>query len=228
MAYKAANATTPLARAIRLVLSVGVLLAIGVAIGRATMPVPELRTATPPPAGLRTVDGLPTGFPGSPRGAGEAAAAFEAARTSWNSGSRDAIRARLQRLVDPATPSLVDTLMPSPIHAGNPNIDATVPLLVWTSTGRGDGAVPEGATVTVKVYELGLLGARGDGTSAPQAGLAGGFTIATIDLRWTGGSWRLSAYALETAAPVAIDPAGAGKAMPPILVGPDTWAPEWS
>ncbi|MEV6524965.1 hypothetical protein AB0M43_23710 [Longispora sp. NPDC051575] len=198
--------------------------------GRWTAPAIPSTATTPTPAGTtdpaesgpRFDKGVPVGFPGTAQGAGEAAAAFESARAAWKGLSRDEVRSRLVRI---AAPSLIDQLMPDPLTVGNPNLTIAAPLLVTTSQGRSRQPVADGTHVTAKVYALAAIGPRGTGVNPPVAGLAGGFTVSTLGLRWSEGSWQIVSYALGVAAPIVIDPAGTAAAMPVDLVGPAAWVP---
>jgi hypothetical protein len=177
------------------------------------------------PAGIRFVDGLPTGFANSARGAGTAAAWYVELVSSWSGRPAAQIRPLLQRLVAPGHPDLTDKLLPEPATAGDANIAADLPLRVWTSRGATTTTLTPNAPLSVQVLEVSLYGPRSDGQNPPDAGLAGGWHIVNLTLTWRRGSWRISGWDLTDAPRIATVSSDTAT-MPPTLTGPDSWTPD--
>ena len=207
----------------------------GYGVGRATAPEP----ATAPPAttaaaesGVRYTDGIPSGFPATRRGAGDAAAWYETLLSAAGSRPRTEARDLITKVVDPASqPALVDALMPSTAREGNLNITQTSILRVWAEPAPAGDLAP-GTRLKVKTYGMGLFGARTDGTIAqPNAGLAGGTTIHDLILSLTGQGWRLHAVQTPIPAPPpdlrgsTRDGTKRDSQVLAEVLGPDSWIP---
>lgn len=225
----------------RVRLAIGALmvaLAVGAfAAGRLTAPDGETAGARSPvpsaPLGIvYTRDGVPTGFPATRHGAGDAGAWFETLISAAAVHGQVEMRALLVKLVDPsAQPGLVDALMPSTVREGNLNIVQTTVLRVWAEP-EPPGDLPVGMVVKVKTLALGLFGARTDGRiSAPTTGLAGGADVHDLTMVLTVDGWRLR----DVATPVPVPPpdlAGSRRdggerntqGLAEVL-GPDSWVP---
>ncbi|HKT04714.1 MAG TPA: hypothetical protein VJT31_34805 [Rugosimonospora sp.] len=199
-------------------------------VGRGSAPHPA---AAPAPSGIRYVDGLPTGFPPTPRGAGDAAAWYLTLLSAVASRPRDQVQALVTRMVAPTVRgTLVNDLMPSTSREGNRNVAQTVVMRVWAQPTGTAGDLPPGARVPVKTLELGLFGARTDGHDAgPSAGLGGGCYVHDLTMQLDPDGWRLRAVATPRPAPPP-DLAGSTRdgstRDTPLLaevLGPDSWIP---
>jgi hypothetical protein len=184
--------------------------------------------------GIAYVGGVPTGFPPTVRGAGDAAAWYETLLAAAGSEPADQVRALVTALVAPeARGGLVGALMPSIGWAGNTNISQTVVARVWAA-GSGDAtALVTGTQVEVQTYGVGLFGPRTDASTAdPDAGLAGGWVVHDMTVELTARGWVLSAVETPTVAPPP-DVRGATRDGSPRdpqvlarVLGPDSWIPE--
>lgn len=233
--YKPATAAPRVGHFARRLAVAGLLIAAGVGAGRAMAPNPAARHPTCPPTqtGITLVDGLPTGFPPTVRGAGDAAAWFETALAAAGSWPQAQIRGLLERMVaDEVRDSLVDQLMPSTAREGNTNIAETVVLRVWAKPAPIPGDLPVGSQVRVRVLALGLFGPRTDGTTTSEhTGLAGGFTTHDLVMQRTADRWVLR----EAATPVPAAPPdlqgtqrdGSPRRVDALaeVLGPDSWVP---
>lgn len=199
--------------------------------GRGSAPKPAAAPAPPP--GVRYVDGLPTGFPATTRGAGDAAAWYLTLLAAVASRPHDQVQALVTRLVQPQMrASLVNDLMPSTSRDGNLNVSQTVVIRVWAQPSATVGDLPTGTQVRVTTLELGLFGARTDGQDAgPSAGLGGGCYVHDLTLQRDADGWRLRAVATPRPAPPpdlrgsARDGSTRNTQLLAEVLGPDSWVP---
>ncbi|GIH18965.1 hypothetical protein Raf01_71370 [Rugosimonospora africana] len=207
----------------------------GVAVGRWSAPQTHSGSAGPAaPVGIAYSNGVPTGFPATVRGAGDAAAWFETLLADVGSEPSDRARALIAALVAPdAGNGLVDALMPSTGRVGNTNISQTVVARVWAAGSSDPTTLTDGVRVDVETYGVGLFGPRTDGAIAgPDAGLAGGWVVHPMTLEFTPHGWAL--FQVHTPAPAPPpDVRGATRDGSPRdtqvlarVLGPDSWIPE--
>ncbi len=230
--FKPSAARPPLARIAVVIVIAGLLVVVGVVVGRLTAPEPPPAPAAPP--GIRYVEGVPTGFPRTARGAGDAAAWYETLISAASSLPHDQVQALITRLVHPEVRStLVNELMPSTVREGNRNISQTVVARVWAERATDGTELPDGTQVKVKTYGVGLFGARTDGQiSGPNTGLAGGFVVHDLVMQLDGGQWRLRTVDTPIPAPppdlrgLTRDGGPRNTQLLAEVLGPDSWVPQ--
>jgi hypothetical protein len=229
--FKSSSARPGLVRSIVLAV-VGLLVAGGVFFaGRQSVPKPK--PVPPPPAGVRYIDGVPTGFPRTARGAGDTAAWDETLLAAIAAKPHDEVQALVTRLVEPqARATLVDQLMPSTSREGNDNISQTVVVRVWAQPTDLSGDLPVGTQVKVKTYGMGLFGARTDGQIAgPDTGLAGGLSVHDMTMQLDADGWHLRAVETPVPAPppdlrgLTRDGSQRNTQILAEVFGPDSWVP---
>lgn len=199
-------------------------------VGRASAPDPPV----PPPVGVRLVDGVPQGWPPTPRGAGDTAAAYLTVLAAAAVQPREQVRGLLQRMVvSEQAEAVMESLMPSTVGQGNPNLSQSVVARVWAGpAANAEVSVSDGAQVTVKALVCTLSGPVVDGVLAgPDTGLAGGWYVQTVTMSRTGGLWLL----VQVQVPVPVPPPdvrgavrdGGPRDTQPLLevLGPASWVP---
>ncbi|MGI5243214.1 hypothetical protein [Dactylosporangium sp. CA-139066] len=221
----------------RTLLAVVAALAAGAVLHAWLRPSPATVTSPPPAAvpgdGIRVVDGVPVGFPATPRGAGDAAARFETALSTAGGLTRQDATALIRRLYPDATDDELVQLLPTLPREQAAGIWQSTTVRVWAE--RADdtaAAVPIGGTVRVQTLMVSLFGPGTDGmTGVGDGGPAGMWTVHDLTMRWTDGGWRLAG--LQSPVPVPPpDVAGTvrdgtprdGQLLARVL-GPDSWAP---
>lgn len=228
--YKPATGSRP-GTTVLAVLAVVVTMVAAFTVGRVTAPTPA---APPAPEGIRYVDGIPQGWPGTPRGAGETAAAYLSLMAAAAVQPREQIQALLQRMVtgDQAQ-QVVVSLLPSNVGENNPNISQTLVARLWAGPAATNRTpVPDGTPITVKALLCTLTGPVTDGVLAgPAAGLAGGWYVQTLTMTHTNGRWYITAIEV----PVPVPPPdvrgttrdGSTRDTQPLLevLSPDSWTP---
>ncbi|MFE9187862.1 hypothetical protein ACFYMB_31540 [Micromonospora haikouensis] len=142
----------------------------------------------------RLVNGVPVGFPGTPRGAGDAAAAYVtslAASAALAASERQAI---VDAVAAPGSgPSVADLVGVPAAQPGGAVISQVLVARVWVPDHDVDAAVPEGGEVSARMLLCALNGAVTDGIVAgSQAGLAGGWYVQDVTLGWVQGRWRVT------------------------------------
>ncbi|MET7391888.1 hypothetical protein ABZS66_00105 [Dactylosporangium sp. NPDC005572] len=187
----------------------------------------------PPPGGVWVVDGVPVGFPATPRGAGDAAARFETVLADAGTLPQPDAAALVRRLFPDVTDVDLGQLLPAAPRAQAGGIWQSTTVRVWAEHADDPAVtVPVGGTVRVQTLVLSLFGARTDGVSSVgDGGLAGVWTVHELTMRWTAGGWRLAAVG----APVPVPPPdvagtvrdGSPRDGQPLarLLGADSWAP---
>jgi hypothetical protein len=235
-AYKpaTAGAGSPARRVCALLLAAAALIGAGILVDRRALPHPD---AVPPPGlvpvGIRYIDGVPTGFPATVRGAGDAAAWYETLLADRSAEPADQLRALITALVAPrARAGLVEELMPGTGGTGGSGIAQTLIARVWAAHPDDGATLTPSATVAVETYGAGLSGPRtGGDTAGPDAGLAGGWEVHQLLMEWTPHGWTLAR--VDTPVPVpGPDVRGCTRdgsvrdtqALARVL-GPDSWVP---
>lgn len=143
----------------------------------------------------RLVNGVPVGFAGTPRGAGDAAAAYVAAVAAAASRPQVAQQALLDIIVADGSGHAVAEMM----GAGSPSADGagiaqTVAARVWVADPDPNAPVPQGGEVTARLLVCALTGSMTDGVVAgPETGLAGGWYVQSVTVRWVRDRWRVVA-----------------------------------
>ena len=189
--YKATDGRRPASMVLVLILAC---LLAGVAVfvaGRASAPA----RATPERYGDRLVNGVPVGFARTPRGAGDAAAAYVAAMAAAAGRPQVEQRALVDVIAgDGAGPAVADMLGTGSPPEGGAVIGQTVAARVWVADADPNAPVPQGGEVTARLLVCALAGAMTDGVVAgPQTGLAGGWYVQSVTMRWTQARWRVVA-----------------------------------
>lgn len=163
--------------------------------GRASAPEGDASKQAPERFGDRLVRGVPVGFAGTPRGAGDAAAAYVVA-VSAAAGRPDVERQALidTIAVDGSGPALAEMMGAGSPSADGEGISQTVAARVWVPDADVDAQVQQGAEVTARLLLCALSGSATDGVVAgPETGLAGGWYVQQVTVRWTLDRWRVVA-----------------------------------
>ncbi|MFG3715578.1 hypothetical protein [Micromonospora sp. NPDC047730] len=138
----------------------------------------------------RVQAGVPVGFPGTPRGGGDAAAAYTqvlAAAGARPAATRQAVTDLI--VAEGATSAVEPLVGPA---AGGATISQTVVARVWVPDADLDTVVPEDRQVSVRMLVCTLSGTAMTGdTTDPITGLAGGWYVQSATVRWSQGRWRL-------------------------------------
>ncbi|MDG9678035.1 hypothetical protein [Micromonospora sp. DH14] len=145
--------------------------------------------------GDRLVRGVPVGFAGTPRGAGDAAAAYVVA-VSAAAGRPDVERQALidTVAVDGSGPAVAEMMGAGSPSADGEGISQTVAARVWVPDADVDAQVQQGTEVTARLLLCALSGSPTDGVVAgPETGLAGGWYVQSVTVRWTLDRWRVVA-----------------------------------
>ncbi|MFY1595994.1 hypothetical protein [Micromonospora sp. WMMD737] len=172
--------------------------------------------------------GVLVGFPGTPRGAADAAAAYTQVLAA--AGTRDVTsRQALLELIsaEGAAPAVQPLVGPPSEGAA---IAQTVVVRVWVADTDLDVVVSEGREVAVRMLVCALSGTAAD-AGGLGAGLAGGWYVQPATARWSQGRWRL--VGAERAVPVPAPDQrgtrrdGGPRDMQPLadVLGPRSWAP---
>ncbi|MGI5185516.1 hypothetical protein ACQEVZ_55665 [Dactylosporangium sp. CA-152071] len=190
-------------------------------------------SAAIPADGIRVADGVPVGFPATPRGAGDAAARFETALSAAGALPRQDATALIRKLYPGVTDDDLGQLLPAMPRDQTGGIRQSTTVRVWAE--RADdtaAAVPVDGTVRVQTLMVALFGPGTDGqTGVGDGGPAGMWMVHDLTMRWTDGGWRLAG--LQSPVPVPPpDVAGTvrdgtprdGQLLARVL-GPDSWAP---
>ncbi|SCL73659.1 hypothetical protein [Micromonospora peucetia] len=145
----------------------------------------------------RMQSGVPVGFPATPRGGADAAAAFTQVLAA--AGTRDVTsrQALVELIAAKGAAPAVQPLVGPP--ADEPTIAQTVVVRVWVPDMDLDVVVPEDRDVAVRMLVCTLSGNTGN-PGDPGAGLAGGWYVQSATVRWVQGRWRL--VGAERAVPV--------------------------
>ncbi|MFD6563101.1 hypothetical protein [Micromonospora profundi] len=151
----------------------------------------------------RLRQGVPVGFPATPRGAGDAAAAYLtslAAAMALPAGERQAV---VELIASPGSASAVADIVGVASEQGSALVISQVVVArVWAPNDDLGAVVPDGGEVPVRVLLCALSGAATNGIVAgPEAGLAGGWYVQSITVRWEQGRWRVSAAQRSTPVP---------------------------
>ncbi|WP_155945580.1 hypothetical protein [Micromonospora sp. CNB394] len=135
--------------------------------------------------------GVPVGFAGTPRGAGDAAAAYVAvvaAATGRSDVERQALIDAVA--VDGSGPAVAEMMGAGSPSAGSAGISQTLTARVWVADTDVDVPVPPGGEVTARLLACALTGAMTDGVvGGPEAGLAGGWYVQSVTVRWLQHRW---------------------------------------
>lgn len=151
----------------------------------------------------RLRQGVPVGFLSTPRGAGDAAAAYLtslAAAAIRPAGERQSV---VELIASPGSmPAVADIVGAGSKQDAGAVISQVVVARVWVPGDDLAAAVPDGSEVPVRLLLCVLSGAVTDGIVAgPQAGLAGGWYVQSVTVRWEQGRWRVSAAQRSTPVP---------------------------
>ncbi|MGJ3227115.1 hypothetical protein ACQEUV_17390 [Micromonospora aurantiaca (nom. illeg.)] len=133
--------------------------------------------------------GVPVGFPGTPRGGGDAAAAYT--QTLASAGTRPATsrQAMVDLIAAEGAAAAVQPLV-GPTVDGE-TISQTVVARVWAPDADLDAVVPEDREVSVRMLVCALSGATTSSPADPNIGLAGGWYVQSVTMRWSQRRWRL-------------------------------------
>ncbi|MBM0201962.1 hypothetical protein JNW90_01675 [Micromonospora sp. STR1s_5] len=141
---------------------------------------------------------------GTPRGAGDAAAAYltslAAAAAARPAAERQAV---VELITSPGSaPAVADIVGVGPEQGTGSVISQVVVARVWVPGDDLGAVVPDGGEVPVRLLLCVLSGAVTDGIVAgPQAGLAGGWYVQSVTVRWEQGRWRVSGAQRSTPVP---------------------------
>lgn len=231
-AYKSAHAprrTWP-----RWIVAVGIAFATGALVYAGVVgPPPESASSVAAAGdGVRVVNGVPVGFPATARGAGDAAARFEAVLSGAGSLPRQEAIELLRRLYPEVTDDDVVQLLPTLPRDRTTGVWQNTTVRVWAERARDPTVLGVGSTVRVQTLVLSLFGPTTDGVSGVgEGGLAGMWTVHDVTMRWTDAGWRLAGA--QTPIPVPPpDVAGTVRDGSPRdgqvfarVLGPDSWGP---
>ncbi|WP_434740763.1 hypothetical protein [Micromonospora sp. SH-82] len=176
------------------------------AVGRATAPSPPAA----PRYADRVVDGVPVGFPGTPRGGGDAAAAFTTSLAVLAATPADQRRQVIDQIVegDPSS-AAVPLLGAEPQGETGRSIAQTVVARVWVPDMKRDAVVPDGREVSVRLMVFSLSGtvagavpAQAGAVPGEDTGLAGGWYVQGVTVRWSSDRWRV----VRADRPIAVPP----------------------
>ncbi|MEV4830641.1 hypothetical protein AB0K25_20260 [Micromonospora sp. NPDC049257] len=138
---------------------------------------------------------MPVGFAGTPRGAGDAAAAYVvavAAAAARPAGERQALVDAIA--VDGSGPAVAEMMGAGSPPSDGAGIAQSMAVRVWVPDVDLDAQVPAGGEVAARLLVCALAGAMTDGLVAgPEAGLAGGWYVQSVTVRWTQDRWRVVA-----------------------------------
>lgn len=150
----------------------------------------------------RVVDGVPVGFPGTPRGAGDAAAAYVTALSATSGRSADQRQAVLDAVAAPGSgPAVAEAIGAVAEQDAGAAISQALVARVWVPQTDLSAGVGDGGEVTVRMLLCVLSGPVADGIVAgPDAGLAGGWYVQDVTVRWEQSRWWLTA--VQRAVPV--------------------------
>ncbi|WP_416903470.1 hypothetical protein [Micromonospora echinospora] len=168
------------------VLALVLLAGVGVfAAGRASIPEQQVivRYAE------RLQAGAPVGFPGTPRGGGDAAAAFTQVLAVAGMRPAASQQAVTDLIVAEGAASAVEPLVGP--AAGGEAISQTVVVRVWAPDADLDAVVPEDRQVSVRMLVCTLSGSVTNNIPDPNTGLAGGWYVQSVAVRWSQGRWWL-------------------------------------
>lgn len=145
--------------------------------------------------GDRLVRGVPVGFAGTPRGAGDAAAAYVVAVPAAAGRPNVERQALIDTIaVDGSGPAVAEMMGAGSPSADGEGISQTVAARVWVPDADVDARVQQGAEVTARLLLCALSGSATDGVVAgPETGLAGGWYVQSVTVRWTLDRWRVVA-----------------------------------
>ncbi|RNH98865.1 hypothetical protein EEZ25_24520 [Micromonospora aurantiaca] len=138
---------------------------------------------------------MPVGFAGTPRGAGDAAAAYVVA-VAAAAGRPDVER---QALIDNIAADGSGSAVAEMMGAGSAPTDSaaisqSVTARVWVPDTDLNAQVPQSREVTARLLLCALTGSMTDGVVAgPETGLAGGWYVQSVTVRWTQNRWRVVA-----------------------------------
>ncbi|MFI7075527.1 hypothetical protein [Micromonospora sediminicola] len=166
--------------------------------GRASAP----ERAGPERYSDRLVRGVPVGFAGTPRGAGDAAAAYVVA-VSAAAGRPDVERQALidNIAVDGSGPAVAEMMGAGSPPADSTGISQSVTARVWVAEADLNAQVPQGGEVTARLLVCALTGSMTDGVVAgSETGLAGGWYVQSVTVRWVQDRWRV--VAVQRSVPV--------------------------
>ncbi|MEH0930932.1 hypothetical protein [Micromonospora sp. CPCC 205558] len=151
----------------------------------------------------RLRQGIPVGFPATPRGAGDAAAAYLTSLSAAAARPAAERQAVVELIASPGSaPAVADIVGIGSEQGTGAVISQVVVARVWVPNDDLGAVVPDGGQVSVRVLLSVLSGAVTDGIVAgPQAGLAGGWYVQSITVRWEQGRWRVSAAQRSTPVP---------------------------
>ncbi|RKN50493.1 hypothetical protein D7223_01480 [Micromonospora endolithica] len=138
---------------------------------------------------------MPVGFAGTPRGAGDAAAAYVVALAAA-AGRPDVERQALidNIAVDGSGPAVAEMMGAGSPPADSTGISQSLTARVWIAEADLNEQVPQGGEVTARLLVCALTGPMSDGVVAgPETGLAGGWYVQSVTVRWTQNRWRVVA-----------------------------------
>ncbi|MFG1777653.1 hypothetical protein ACGFIG_14635 [Micromonospora sp. NPDC049048] len=133
--------------------------------------------------------GVPVGFPGTPRGGGDAAAAYTQSLASAGTRSATSRQAVLDLIAAEGAGSAVQPLVGPAAHGET--ISQTVVARVWVPDADLDAVVPEDREVLVRMLVCTLSGVTTSSPADPNPGLAGGWYVQSVTVRWSQARWRL-------------------------------------
>ncbi|WFE47657.1 hypothetical protein [Verrucosispora sp. WMMD1129] len=174
----------------RLVVPVVAVAAVTFAVGRLSAPAPAVQ---PAPPGVRVVGGVPVGFAGTARGGGDAAAAFVVGLSVAATRSAAERQTVIAEVMAEGVPT-AEVVGEAPTPANGATIVQTVVARVWVPNEDLDARLPQGAEVEAQLLVCALSGAAiGGGGVDPEGGLAGGWYVQAVRVRWAEGRWRIVA-----------------------------------
>ncbi|WP_433531211.1 hypothetical protein ACQPYA_03630 [Micromonospora sp. CA-263727] len=189
--------STAARRGRRMVLPVVAVAVVAFAVGRVSAPASEVPPSAP---GVRVSGGVPVGFSGTARGGGDAAAAYVVSLSATVTRSDVERQTVIGEVMADGVPAAA-LVGEAPTPANGVTIVQAVVTRVWVPNEDLDARLLDGAEVEAHLLVCALSGAAiGGGAIDPEGGLAGGWYVQNLRVRWSAGRWQI--VAAQRAVPV--------------------------